>query len=348
MQDENGLNRRSSVLGLHQVAAALVTPDKGILAADESIATMSKRLEGAGVASSEGTRRDYRELLVTTPGLDAWVSGIILCAETLGQELADATPFAEAAAARGIMPGIKVDAGLTPLAFADGGTVTEGLDGLRERLAEYRPRGAVFAKWRAALAPVGLSPRTVHANAHALARYAALCQEAGIVPIVEPEVLMDGAHPIATCETATACTLEAVFDELDAMGVDPRGMLLKPNMVVDGIENEDQAGPEEVARRTLAVLSSAVPPTVPGIAFLSGGQSNQQACENLAAINAQAATNDAAPWRLTFSFGRALVNDALLRWGGVTDHVAAAQGALAENCRRASEATATTAAPVGT
>jgi fructose-bisphosphate aldolase class I len=335
--------------GLHEVASALVAPGKGILAADESIGTMSKRLEGVGVTATEGNRRDYRELLLTTPGLDAWVSGIILSTETLGQQLSDGTPFAAGASARGVMPGIKVDTGVTPLPFSDG-TVTEGLDGLRARLAQYRDADAVFAKWRAALAPVGLSWRTVHANAHALARYAALCQEAGIVPIVEPEVLMDGEHSIETCETVTADTLRAVFDELEVMGVDAAGIVLKPNMIVSGAGNAHQADPDEVARRTLQVLSATVPPTVPGIAFLSGGQSNEQACANLAAINVAAETDDAVPWRLTFSFGRALVSDALLTWAGDPEHVEAAQGELAGNCRRASAATAAAAAaaPAGT
>jgi len=335
------------VLGLHQIATALVAPGKGILAADESITTMSKRLEAAGVSASDGARRDYRELLLTTAGLNEWISGIILCAETLGQELADGTPFGEAAQALGIMAGIKVDAGVTPLPFTDGGTVTEGLDGLRARLEDYRGRGAVFAKWRAALAPVGLDQRTVHANAHALARYAALCQEAGIVPIVEPEVLMDGDHTIAMCQAVTADTLSAVFDELAIAGVDPRGIVLKPNMIVSGADNANQAESEEVARRTLQVLSASVPPTVPGIAFLSGGQSNERACANLAAINAFAAIDDDAPWRLTFSFGRALVSDALQGWAGVPEQVGAAQRALADNCRRASEASDQTTAPVG-
>ncbi len=324
--------------GLHDVAAALVAPRKGILAADESIATMSKRLEGAGVPASADARRDYRELLLTTPGLDEWISGIILCAETLGQDLRDGTPFGPAASAAGILAGIKVDAGVTPLPFADGGVVTEGLDGLRDRLAGFGEQGAVFAKWRAVLPPSGLSARTVHANATALARYAALCQEAGIVPIVEPEVIMDGEHTIAMCQAVTANTLNAVFDELDRAGVDPAGMVLKPNMVVAGSAASDQPGPAEVARRTLQVLAATVASDVPGIAFLSGGQSNEQACANLAEINDQAAGSPSAPWRLTFSFGRALVNDALARWAGAAGNVTAAQGELADNCRRASAA----------
>ena len=324
--------------GLYEVAAALVAAGKGILAADESIATMSRRLEAAGVAPGAESRRDYRALLLTTSGLSSWVSGIILCDETLGQALPDGTPFGEAAAALGIMAGIKVDKGITPLPFSDGGSVTGGLDGLTGRLDDYRQRGAVFAKWRAVLSPAGLHPRTVHANAHALARYAALCQDAGIVPIVEPEVLMDGGHGIGDCQAATARVLEAVFGELDALGVDPNGIVLKPNMVTAGAESGEQAGPAEVAHRTLDVLAAAVPSAVPGIAFLSGGQPSEQACANLAEINAQAAAAGEAPWRLTFSFGRALVSDALLTWRGVPANTADAQAALAANCRRASKA----------
>jgi fructose-bisphosphate aldolase class I len=313
-----------------------VAPGKGILAADESIATMSRRLAAAGVPPSAGTRRDYRQLLLTTPGLANWISGIILCDETLGQDLTDGLSFGRGAAALGIMAGIKVDKGVTALPFSDGGSVTEGLDGLRGRLDTYRERGAVFAKWRAVLNPAGLHPATVHANAHALARYAALCQEAGIVPIVEPEVLMDGDHGIAVCEEATTRVLGAVFGELAALGVDPRGIVLKPNMIVSGAASVGQAGPAEVAAATLRVLAATVPPAVPGAAFLSGGQSNEQACANLAAINEQA--DGTAPWRLTFSFGRALVSDALAVWHGVPAQAGAAQETLAANCRRASAA----------
>ena len=299
---------------------------------------MSRRLEAAGVAPSAESRRDYRALLLTTPGLNSYVAGIILCDETLGQALPDGTPFSDAAAERGIMSGIKVDRGTTPLPFSDGGLVTEGLDSLRDRLRAYRARGAVFAKWRAVFRPAGLYPRTVHANAHALARYAALCQDAGVVPIVEPEVLMDGGHGIGICHAVTDSVLEAVFGELDAMGVDPCGIVLKPNMVVAGAGCEDQAGPAKVARSTLQALAAAVPAGVPGIAFLSGGQSNERACANLAEINVQAAAAGEAPWRLTFSFGRALVSDALLTWHGVPANTADAQARLAANCQRASEA----------
>lgn len=284
------------------------------------------------------SRRDYRALLLTTPGLSSWISGIILCDETLGQALPDGTPFAEAASALGVMAGIKVDKGVTPLPSTDGGFVTEGLDGLRGRLEGYRERRAVFAKWRAVFSPARIHRRTVHANAHALARYAALCQDAGIVPIVEPEVLMDGDHSIAVCQAVTASVLEAVFGELDAMGADLRGIVLKPNMVIAGDEHGDQAGSAKVGRSTLQALASAVPASVPGIAFLSGGQSNEQACANLAEINVQAAAAGEAPWRLTFSFGRALVSDALLTWRGVPANTADAQARLAANCQRASEA----------
>lgn len=325
--------------GLQEIADSLVELSKGILAADESVATMSKRLEGAGVQACADARRDYRELLLTTPGLASWVSGIILCDETLRQCLSDGTPVGEAARALGIHPGIKVDTGPKPLPFADGGVVTEGLDGLGARLEEYRELGATFAKWRAVLAPVGLHRRSVEANAHALARYAALCQEAGIVPIVEPEVVMDGSHGVELCETVTSNALEAVFDQIDRMGVDPRGMVLKPNMVISGTDSDDQSKPDEVARRTLGVLRAHVPEAVPGIAFLSGGQTNEQACTNLEAINRAADEEGGSPWRLTFSFGRALVSDALRTWRGAPDKVAAAQGALAANCARASAAT---------
>lgn len=325
--------------GLHETASALVAPGKGILAADESIATMSKRLEAVGVVASETARRDYRELLLTTPGLSQWISGIILCHETLQQTLADGTPFGTAAHSVGIQPGIKVDTGITPLPFADGGVITQGLDGLQARLEQYRELGVSFAKWRGVLSPVGLSERAVHANAHALARYAALCQAAGIVPIVEPEVLMDSSHSAALCEAVTANTLNAVFEELDRMGVDPAGIVLKPNMVLSGVGHDVQSTPAQVAQRTIQVLSLAVPQAVPGIAFLSGGQSNERACANLAQINRYGQECN-VPWRLTFSFGRALVDDALRTWHGDRVMVSDAKLALATNCARASAASA--------
>ncbi len=325
---------------LRETAACLVAQPKGILAADESIATMSKRLQEAGVAASDTTRRDYRELLLTTPKLGTWIAGIIWCDETLRQRLADGTPFPEACADRGIHPGIKVDTGVVPLAFAGGAVVTQGLDGLRNRLTEYRQMGATFAKWRAVLDPGNLPPRAVHANAHALACYAASCQEAGIVPIVEPEVLMDGAHGIDLCQVVTTSALTAVFDELHAMGVDPSGIVLKPNMVIAGTAHQDYTSAAQVAEATVAVLRACVPGAVPGIAFLSGGQSNDQACANLTAINQVAAGSGGVPWRLTFSFGRALVSDALHTWHGDVGAVEAAQQALAANCARAAAASA--------
>lgn len=324
---------------LDRAAAELTRDGVGILAADESVATMSKRLDGAGVPPSAESRRDYRALLLSTPGLSQWVSGMIVCDETLRQSLPDGTPFPRAAAQRDIALGIKVDTGVAPLPFATGGVVTEGLDGLRQRLEEYRTLGATFAKWRAVIEPRGAHPRTVRANAHALARYAALCQESGIVPIVEPEVLMDGDHELGMCQAITGNVLRAVFEHLDLMGVDPAAIILKPNMVLAGKDHPEPTPPQEVARRTIKVLTATVPPNVPGIAFLSGGQSNDRACENLAAINAEARTRPDAPWRLTFSFGRALVDGVLRTWRGDPTRVELAQTALAANCARASAVT---------
>lgn len=323
---------------LHDTAADLVATGKGILAADESIATMSKRLQAAGVEPSETARRDYRELLLTTPALSSWVSGIILCDETVRQSLADGTPFPAAARELGIHAGVKVDTGIAALPFSDGGVITQGLDGLQGRLEEYRELGATFAKWRAVINPRGLHRRAVQTNAHALARYATLCQESGIVPIVEPEVLMDGDHGVAVCQAVTKSALETVFEELVRQGADPRGLVLKPNMVISGTDHDDRTSASEVALRTVKVLTATVPPTVPGIAFLSGGQSNERACANLAEINQIAATTG-APWRLTFSFGRALVDDALRTWAGHGTAVVDAQAALAANCARAAAAT---------
>ncbi|MET7401592.1 class I fructose-bisphosphate aldolase [Dactylosporangium sp. NPDC005572] len=333
---------------LLETVAGLVAPGTGILAADESVATMSRRLVRAGVDATPANRRDYRALLLTTPGLGQWISGIIFCDETLGQSLVDGTPFPFAARERGIQPGIKVDTGVSPLPFTDGVTVTEGLDGLRDRLERFRAQGATFAKWRAVFnarvcATAGgrsakdSGRRGIRANAHGLARYAALCQEAGLVPVVEPEVVMDGDHHISVCERATANVLAQVFAELDLMGVDARAIVLKPNMVVPGTQSEAPVLAAEVARRTLKTLRAHVPPAVPAIAFLSGGQRNDQACANLRAIN-ELAAEEAAPWRLTFSFGRALVDDALATWRGDPDATAAAQAALAANCARAAAA----------
>jgi fructose-bisphosphate aldolase class I len=323
---------------LLSTAQALVAPGKGILAADESIATMSARLESAGVPAGTENRRAYRELLLTTPDLARWISGIILCDETVRQRVTGGTPFPAAAQRAGILTGVKVDTGTTRLPFGNGGLVTEGLDGLRARLESYREAGAAFAKWRAVIGPYAPGRPVLRANTHALARYAGLCQEAGIVPIVEPEFLMNGDHGIAVCQAVTANALKELFDEMHVMGVDPRGVVLKPNMVVSGTGHSVQADPREVARRTLAVLTAWVPAAVPGVAFLSGGQSNQAASSNLRAINERAVGLADAPWRLTFSFGRALVDDALRTWRGATENVEAAQRALADNCRRAAAA----------
>lgn len=323
---------------LEQIARTLVGGARGILAADESIATMSKRLESAGVAPSPEARRDYREILLCTPGLFEWVSGMIFCDETLHQRLRDGTPVPEAAGRHGIEAGIKVDTGVVRLAFSEGETVTEGLDGLRGRLEKYRAMGATFAKWRAVLVPGTSTDRGMAANAHALGRYAALCQEADVVPIVEPEVVMDGDHGLEDCAGITSRVLARVFDELAAAGVSPSAMVLKPNMVVSGGGRSDRDDPEVVAGRTLEVLRARVPEAVPGIAFLSGGQTNDQACANLAAINREAASTGGAPWRLTYSFGRALVSDALRIWAGDPANERAAQEVLAGNCQRASRA----------
>jgi fructose-bisphosphate aldolase class I len=319
-------------------ATHLVSGGRGILAADESIPTMSKRLLDAGVEPSAEVRRDYRVLLLTTPGLTQWVTGIILCDETLQQCLADGTPIVEVSQSFGIECGIKVDTGVVPLPFSDIGGITEGLDGLMARLERYRSLGASFAKWRAVLPPVGLGARCVEANAHALARYAACCQAADLVPIVEPEVLMDGNHDLATCKQATRVTLRSVMSQLQLMGADPAALILKPNMVVPGSTRLAQTTPTAVAAATLYVLRSEVPAAVAGIAFLSGGQSNEQACANLAAINQRAAADGGALWPLTFSFGRALVNDALRTWHGERETVDDAQAALTANCRRAAAA----------
>ena len=315
---------------LTATAAAMVAPGKGILAADESIATMSARLAGVGVEPTEENRRAYRELLVTTPDLAQGISGVILCDETFRQSTSDGQAFPAALAERELLPGIKVDTGAKPLAGAAGEKVTEGLDGLRDRLAEYAALGARFAKWRAVIV-IGdgrPSARARRANAHALARYAALCQEAGIVPIVEPEVLMDGAHSMAACASATTVLLIDVFAELRDAGIELDRVVLKPNMVVPGRSSGETADPEQVAKATVGTLHSVVPAKVAGIAFLSGGQPAAQATENLAAMRFFEVS-----WPLTFSFGRALVDPALAAWQGRPERVAAGQRALAHRVR---------------
>jgi fructose-bisphosphate aldolase class I len=312
---------------LHATAQAMVSRPRGILAADESIGTMSSRLEKAGVDVSAENRRAYRELLVTTPDLHKGISGVILSDETFNQKLDDGNTFPLAMHALDILPGIKVDTGAKPLALTPGEKVTEGLDGLRERLADYVSRGARFAKWRAVITIGDGTPsvRALRANAHALARYAALCQETVVVPIVEPEVLMDGDHTIDRCAEVTAATLKMVFFELEDAGVDLAGTVLKPNMVVPGSTSGQQASPEEVAEKTVATLRAVVPETLAGVAFLSGGQSPEVATANLAAMQ-----QHETPWPLTFSFGRALVDPALKAWHGDPARVAEGQQALAD------------------
>ncbi len=316
---------------LATTAAELVADGKGILAADESTRTMTRRLEAAGATSTPATRLRFRELLVTTAGTAKAISGVILYDETIRQSASDGTPFPAMLERLGMIAGIKVDTGAKPLAGADGETVTEGLDGLRDRLAEYRDLGARFAKWRAVLAigDATPSPYCIAVNAHALARYAALCQEAGVVPIVEPEVLMDGDHTIDRSAQLTEDTLRAVFAELIRQRVALEGIVLKPNMVLAGYRCSRQPSVEEVAQRTLAVLRRAVPAAVPGVAFLSGGQSDERASAHLAALNA---AGD-APWQLSFSYGRALQAAALKAWAGQDANADAAQAIFDDRLR---------------
>jgi fructose-bisphosphate aldolase class I len=310
---------------LQDIARAIVAEGKGILAADESDGTIKKRFDSIGVDSSEETRRGYRDLLFTTEGVEEYISGVILFDETIRQKSADGTPFPQLLESKGIIPGIKVDKGAKPLALAEGETVTEGLDGLRDRLAEYRELGARFTKWRAVIT-IGKSIPSeycIWTNAHALARYAALSQEAGLVPIVEPEVLMDGDHTIERSFEVTSRTLHAVFTELRDQRVQPEGILLKPNMILSGYESQEQVSDAEVAEETLRCFRRHVPAAVPGIVFLSGGQSDEQATARLSAMNALGPH----PWQLSFSYGRALQAPALKAWGGKEENVEAAQQA---------------------
>ncbi len=322
---------------LASTAKALVAAGKGILAADESTGTIKRRLDSISVESTEDNRRAYRELLFTTPGAEQYISGVILYDETLRQSSSDGTPFPKLLQGKGIIPGIKVDMGAKPLAFHPGETVTEGLDGLRERLEEYYGLGARFAKWRAVIDIGDGTPTAsaIAANAHALARYAALCLEQNIVPIVEPEVLMDGGHTIERCEEVTTAVLNAVYDELYAARVALEGTLLKPNMVISGNKCGTQASAQQVAEATVRVLRSTVPSAVPGVVFLSGGQSPAQATENLNAMNAMGPH----PWALSFSYGRALQDEALKTWRGATDNVAKAQKVFAGRSKLTSAAT---------
>ena len=317
---------------LEAIARALVAPGKGILAADESTGTIEKRLKSIEVESTEEKRRDYREMLFTTAGLGDHISGVILYDETIRQSSRDGVPFTKILQDAGVIPGIKVDKGAKALAGAEGETVTEGLDGLRERLAEYRELGAKFTKWRAVIAIDGdkiPSAYCIHVNAHALARFAALSQEAGLVPIVEPEVLMDGSHALERCYEVTEATLESVFNELFSQRVVYEGMLLKPNMVISGKECRHQASAEEVAKATIRCFMGVVPAAVPGIVFLSGGQGDEEATANLNAMNALGTH----PWELSFSYGRALQAPSLKAWKGDDANVAAGQDALAHRAR---------------
>jgi fructose-bisphosphate aldolase class I len=316
---------------MSETARELVAPGKGILAADESSGTIEKRFDQIDVASTEDTRRAYRQLLFTTPGLEEHISGVILYDETIRQSTDDGIRFIEVLEKTGVIPGIKVDTGAKPLALFEDETVTEGLDGLRERLAEYRELGARFAKWRATYfigdgRPTDLA---VHANGHAMARYAALCQEAEIVPIVEPETLMDGEHDLAACEEATGRALDGLYGQLRDHRVDLAGTLLKVNMVIPGKGAATQADDTAIAEATLRTLRAHVPDDVPGIVFLSGGMTDEQATSRLNEINRLGG----APWEISFSYGRALQQRPLTLWGGDAANSEAAQEALAHRAR---------------
>ena len=312
---------------LNRVATAMVAPRKGLLAADESGGTIAKRFAAIGVESTEESRRDYRELLFrSTKAMHDHISGVILFDETIRQKAADGTPLVKVIEQAGAIPGIKVDAGAKPLPFCPGETITEGLDGLRERLIEYRELGARFCKWRAVIniGPGIPSYDSINANAHALARYAALCQEQDLVPIVEPEVLMDGDHTIERCDEVTEFVLKTVFQELYYARVKLEGMVLKPNMIVPGAKCATQASDQEIAEKTIRVLKDCVPAAVPGIAFLSGGQADVEATARLDAMN----KIGGLPWNLSFSYGRALQHAPQVTWSGKTENVAAAQAAF--------------------
>ena len=312
---------------LAAVAQAMVADNKGLLAADESTGTITKRFDTINVESTEDSRRDYRELLFRAEGIGEYISGVILYDETIRQSAADGTRFVDLMAKQGIIPGIKVDAGAKPLAGSDNETVTEGLDGLRDRVMEYVDLGAKFAKWRAVIKigdemPTGYA---IHANAHALARYAKICQEGGLVPIVEPEVLMDGDHDIHNCQLITEEILNCVFGELYAQEVALEGMILKPNMVISGLDAKNRADFVEVADETVATLMRCVPAAVPGIMFLSGGQSEIDATMHLNVMNTNYKN---LPWKLSYSYGRALQASVLKAWLGDSEKVKLAQGAL--------------------
>ena len=317
---------------LNDIANRMVAPGKGILAADESTGSITKRFESIKLESTETNRRNYREMLFrSADAMKSYISGVILFDETLRQKAADGTPLVDVIKAAGAVPGIKLDKGPKPLPFCPGETVTEGLDGLAERVAEYAKLGAEFAKWRAVIDVSDTIPsyNAISANAHALARYAAICQQGGIVPMVEPEVLMDGAHTIDRCMEATEWALKETFQQLYYAGVALEGIILKPNMVISGKKCQVQASREEVVEKTLKVLKRCVPGAVPGIAFLSGGQSSTDATAHLHHMNAAGPL----PWKLTFSYGRALQADALKAWGGKPENVAAGQHAFAHRAK---------------
>lgn len=323
-------------MSLSEVAQTLVASGKGILAADESTGTIKKRFDKIGVENTEENRRAYRELLFTTPGVGQSISGVILYDETIRQRGSDGRTFVAILEQQGIMPGIKVDMGTEALPGSPEEKITKGLEGLPERLKEYKSLGAKFAKWRAVITIGDGLPTDdcVVRNAEILATYAQMCQEAGIVPIVEPEVLMDGDHTIERCYEVTEKVLKKVFVELEEQNVDLSGMLLKPNMVIAGEDCPTQAEPQQVAEMTLRCFKGAVPAAVPGIVFLSGGQSEQEACENLNAINSVGAQ----PWKLSFSYGRALQTSALAEWQGKPENVAAAQQVFRHRAELASAA----------
>ena len=322
---------------LQATLANITAPGKGILAADESTPTITKRFGAVGIESNETSRRAYRTLLFTTPGAEASLGGVILFEETLSQKADDGTPLAEVLARRGILPGIKVDKGTTALPGAPGDLITQGLDGLAERLVAYKAQGARFTKWREVYPITDRNPTAlgIAANAEVLARYAAVCQQQGLVPIVEPEVLIDGDHSIERCAEVTEAVLHAVFDALHRHRVVTEAIILKPNMVVPGKASARKATPEEVAAATLKVLRRTVPSSVPTINFLSGGQSPEEATANLNAMNAQ---ERRAPWILSFSFARALQDPVMTLWKGAAGNVAAAQAAFGHRLKMASRA----------
>jgi fructose-bisphosphate aldolase, class I len=320
------------ITDIQSTARALVADGKGILAADETPSTLTRRFDALGIRSTEQSRRTYREMLFTAPDAAAFISGVILQDETIRQKSATGAPLSRVLASQDIFPGIKVDTGAKPLASSPNETITEGLDGLRERLAEYRDMGARFAKWRAVIRIVDALPSAacLSANAHALARHAALCQEGALVPIVEPEVLMDGPHSIERCEEVTSMVLHAVFQALFEQRISLEAMLLKPNMVIAGKDCPEPASIQEVATATLRCLRRHVPAAVPGVVFLSGGQSDRIATAHLNAINRLPGPK---PWRISFSYGRALQDSALEAWHGRDENLKTAQEALSHRAR---------------